>query len=290
MAKASANPSPISRILLATDLSCRCDRAFARACALASAWRAKLTVVAAVEDPFDEPSWRSKRATMAERVNAELGPELNASGIEWDVVVAPGPPAEVVVATAEERQSQLIVTGVARNELLGRARPGRTVEALLRDAPAPVLTVKRRGLAPYRLVLVPTDFTEAAESAFVRAAALFPEARFVLLHGYHVTFPVFLGEEGLAARFREDALERQELFAQRLKARLHGQGLPETLIEYGLPEVLAADFEQAEKPDLVVIGAHDAHDWMANEVTGAAPKIISAVHCDVLLFPATAKR
>jgi nucleotide-binding universal stress UspA family protein len=276
-------------MLLATDMSCRCDRAFDRARDLAAQWRAKLTVVTAVEQSLDEPSWRSGSSAATRRVRAELGRELDASGIEWDVFVAPGSPHDVVLAAAERLQSQLIVTGVARNELLGRTRPGGTVEALLRDARTPVLTVKRRGSAPYARVLVPTDFTAAAEMALLWAARLFPRARFVMLHGYRVPFAAFLSEEGHADEFREEALERQRLFAQRVEAQLGGQ-LTRALVEYGAPDALVADYESAESPDLVVIGAHDSREWVHNAVTGIARRILAAVRCDVLIVPERAGR
>jgi nucleotide-binding universal stress UspA family protein len=284
----STSPA-VSSLLLATDMSCRCDRAFDRARALAAGWRAKLTVVTAVEQSLDEPSWRSGTSAATKNVRAELGRELDASGIDWDVFVAPGAPHDVVLAAAERVQSQLIVTGVARNELLGRSRPGGTVEALLRAAPAPVLIVKRRGWAPYARVLVPTDFTEAAEMALLSAAVMFPQARFVMLHGYRVPFAAFLSEEEHAEEFREEALERQRIFAQRLEAQLRGQ-VSQTLVEYGSPDALVADYESAESPDLVVIGAHDPREWLRNEVTGMARKILAAVRCDVLVVPERAGR
>jgi nucleotide-binding universal stress UspA family protein len=44
----TATSSPARRIVLATDLSCRCDRAVDRAVALADAWAAELLAVAVV--------------------------------------------------------------------------------------------------------------------------------------------------------------------------------------------------------------------------------------------------
>lgn len=285
MPPAQTRPPPASRILLATDLSCRCDRAFDRALALAVEWRVKLTVVVAVEEAFDEPSWRSHRAAATEAVKAELGPQLDASGVEWDALVRPGSPADVIRAAAGDDRRALILTGVARNELLGRSRPGRTVETLLREAPAPVLSVKTRGRAPYRHALVPTDFTAAAENALIRAVNLFPETRFVLLHAYRTPFAGFLSEKDDAADFRREGMEAQRLFEQRLAPRLLHHDLPESLLEYGLVDELVLDYAANRHPDLVVLGAHDPADWLANAVTGWAPKIIAAVRCDVLAVP-----
>src|SRR3546814_4448897 len=52
------------RILLASDLSARCDRAFDRAVLLARAWRARLTIATALEDwPDDARCERSEEHT-----------------------------------------------------------------------------------------------------------------------------------------------------------------------------------------------------------------------------------
>lgn len=290
MAKFKTGKGSISNILLATDLSCRCDRALARACKLAADWRSRLTIVTAIEQSFDIPSWRSKSAAATDAAKLEIGPELDAAGIDWDVFVAPGSPADVVIEACDRFQSDLIVTGVACDELFGRSRLGGTVEALLRRAKRPVLTVKRRALSPYCLAVVPTDFTEAAEIALVSAAAMFPQTRFVLLHGYRVPFAGFLNEEAHVEEFREEAVARQRMFLQRIRPQLQGFGVPEALIEFGSPERLIADYEDAQRPDLIVIGAHQPHDWLHDEVSGIAPKIIAAAQCDVLVVPDIVRR
>jgi hypothetical protein len=51
------------KILLATDLSCRCDRAMDRAVALATEWQAQLVVLHVLQEPApvtDLPSWRRR--------------------------------------------------------------------------------------------------------------------------------------------------------------------------------------------------------------------------------------
>jgi nucleotide-binding universal stress UspA family protein len=47
-------------MVLATDLSSRCDRAINRACALAAARGAILHIVTAVKGDFHEPSWHPR--------------------------------------------------------------------------------------------------------------------------------------------------------------------------------------------------------------------------------------
>ena len=55
MTTSSSNPSTLRRLLLATDLSARCDRALDRAIAIAAETQAHLTVLHAFEE-FQEES------------------------------------------------------------------------------------------------------------------------------------------------------------------------------------------------------------------------------------------
>ena len=45
--------------------------------------------------------------------------------LSWEVIIARGEAPEVVIKVAKDLDCQLIVTGIERNELLGRVTPGR---------------------------------------------------------------------------------------------------------------------------------------------------------------------
>src|SRR5689334_16285421 len=117
------------RILLATDLSARCDRAFERAVLLAREWEARLTVVHALErhdEQLDHGSNLLWRRTDCARLIAEskILDELQRAGIAADVIVRRGSPADVIVRLARDMSCDLIVTGIARDLGLVRAIVG----------------------------------------------------------------------------------------------------------------------------------------------------------------------
>src|SRR3546814_6921610 len=60
------------RILLASDLSARCDRAFDRAVLLARAWRARLPIATALEDWPDDARCESRPRWSSEEHTSEL--------------------------------------------------------------------------------------------------------------------------------------------------------------------------------------------------------------------------
>src|SRR3546814_1529533 len=112
------------RILLASDLSARCVRAFDRAVLLARAWRARLTIATALEDWTDDarcesrPRWRRIDREMVDAEN-RIRDDLQGKDIDDDIVVRRARSAELIVELACERPNDLIVTGIARE--IGRA-------------------------------------------------------------------------------------------------------------------------------------------------------------------------
>lgn len=277
-----ANPGG-GRILLATDLSARCDRALDRACALAEAWDATLHVVTAVE--ADAATAAAVGAAARTEAEAELADAIGERPVRRQVEVVAGRPDAVICEAARRLKPDLIVVGVARNEILGRMRPGRTVEALVREACAPFLVVKRRTRGPYGQVLVPTDFSPAAEQALVRAAAMFPEAAFTLLHAYRVPFTGFLSESEHDAEMRAMALEDQQAFVERVQAEA-GRPLNITpRVEYGGPDERIDRFLRDHAPDLMVLGAHARGGLLERLAPDVAGRLLMAAACDVLVVP-----
>lgn len=272
-------------IVLASDLSSRCDRAFDRAAAMAAARGATLYVVTAVEGDALQASWESRRRQAMATMRAEVSEALGDRPLAWEPLVEPGRPHDVVIDTAAQVGAELIVVGVARNELLGRLNPGRTVEALIRKAPAPVLVVRRRSVRAYRQILVPTDYSLAAELALARAAAMFPDAQFTLLHGYRVPFSGFLTEPGHQDELKALALDEQADFIARVEARIGQAGRFTLLVEYGGPDQLVADYIGGAAPDLMVIGAHEHAGVLGALSTDVAGRLLMAAGCDVLVVP-----
>jgi nucleotide-binding universal stress UspA family protein len=141
--------TPPRKLLLATDLSGRCDRALDRAVNLNRRWGAQLTAVHALElaPAFIEARARQRRFwhTAEDRTIAvarQLQADIDDDGIKASVVVEAGDPADLVLRTAESESSDLILTGHARAEPFGRLLLGATVERLVRHAAAPVLVVR----------------------------------------------------------------------------------------------------------------------------------------------------
>ena len=149
---------PPKTILLATDLSCRGDRPLDRAADLAERWNARLVVLTVLEAGAqswldweateDLPSWRrppDRESVARAQLIRDLPPTLR----DVEVMVRDGDPPTVIAETAREIGAELVVTGVARDEPLGRQHLGATVERLVRSyALDAIETANGKTLAP----------------------------------------------------------------------------------------------------------------------------------------------
>lgn len=108
------------KVLLATDLTPACDRAFDRAVQLATQWDAQLTIFHVVEASSLRVWGIANRVKQAEQecelLLRDTLPDLRKSIISHVVV---GDPAERVMAKTREDASDLIVTGPAHDGTFG---------------------------------------------------------------------------------------------------------------------------------------------------------------------------
>jgi nucleotide-binding universal stress UspA family protein len=197
---------PPRTILLATDLSPRCDRALDRAASLAQQWQAKLVVLHVLEQgPSGAeltalPSWRRPLDPL--RVaRKQLLDDIGGLAETATVLIDEGEAADAILRTAEVEACDLVLTGVARDEPLGRLVLGTSVDRLLRRSRVPVLVVKKRARQPYRRIVVATDFSDSSRHALEAAARYFPDATLTIFHAYN---PPMSGLTGDATAFRRE--------------------------------------------------------------------------------------
>ncbi|MDI1436565.1 universal stress protein [Polyangium sorediatum] len=281
------------KILLATDLSCRCDRALDRAVLLASTWHASLTVVHAVEESTqvtDLPSWRQTLtpAQLAlQQIRADMPKDPK---VHVDMVVEQGDPASVVLGAIERVKPDLLVTGVARGETLGRMLLGNTVEQIVRKTRVPLLVVKSRPHEAYRNVMLTTDYSESSRDALPTAFALLPtSAKLSLFYAYDVFFEGHI-DDRISARdaAHHRALDEGQAFLENLHAKTgSGHAIP-LICEYGDPGVLLSDLTHTRGIDLVVLGTAGRTGILGALLGSVAMRLLSTLPSDVLIVRATA--
>lgn len=274
------------KILLATDLSGRSDRALDRAVQLANTWKAELHVVhvleesSALSDSRGLPSWRwpPDMATVVERQIREdiYGPCPNLR-----FHVEEGPVLASILKIVAREKPDLVIVGGRRPEPFGDL--GKTIDELFRRCPVSVLVVKRRPHGPYRKVVVGDDFTPEARHGLEVAVQLFPDAGFALMHAHEIAYGRLFLNSSLSEAFGE--MERATIHES-----LAGAAIPDeirvridTLIEHGAPEAMLSSYVREKAADLTVIGAYERGRLFHAVVKGKGPRIVQAVPGDVLV-------
>ncbi len=273
----------LSRILLATDLSARSDRALARATQLADQTGCALSIVHVV----DEEAPDRVRDAATRQAQAEIGASLARIAPALDercvIEIVAGSGARSILEVVERSNVDLLVLGLHRNETAASALIGSTIERSLRLGSAPVLVVKSAADGPYRKVLAATDFSAPARRALEVAHLVAPEAAITLSHAYQTPFPGLLGEDtrrDVAARHRAELEET----ADALRAALNpsAAALVTMDIEEGDPIAVLSDAADRLKPNLLALGALGRLGPASALLGGVARHFLRHPPCDIL--------
>lgn len=258
---------PPCRLLLVFDPSSRRDRALDRAVQLAGDWDARLTVLHVMD---------------AAGGIGKLHRDDLPSGVgDVEVVIEEGEPAATIDRVARARDVGLIVTGVAGDETLGRARLGATLRRLMRRTLVPVLVVRSRP-DPYEQVLVASDFSESSRHALHAALGFFPRAPVILLHAYDA--PTLHTGDDLSAAFHKMSHEAAERFLADSGLAPEQRRRVALRIERGSPESAVRRQMSEQDIRLAVIGSHGASAVFDVLIGSTARRVLESASADVLLI------
>lgn len=276
----------LRHVTLATDLTARSDRAFERAVALAQRWKARLLIVHAVEKrpaAFGQPSWRpSPDPVQAARRKLQLE-YPGWESVETSFEVREGPPEQVVLEAAARECTDLIVTGISREDYYGRDELGSLVPALARRAEAPVLVVKKRMIGSPRRVVVATDLSDTTHAALSLALGLFGPGRLTLFNAFDIPYRGLAGDKAELERTMRPGVVEE---CRRLLERTAGAAAAsqvEIIAELGAPAPILAQLVADRDIDLVVTGTYGRSGVMDALLGSTAMEIMSEVSCDVLV-------
>jgi nucleotide-binding universal stress UspA family protein len=292
MTQPVSGPAQPRAVLLATDLSARCDRALDRATLLAEAWGGALVVVHALEQAqsFYEadlerrlPSWR-RHHDFKRIIEHQLRRDMLQTSARVTVVVEKAEPAELVARATTDHACDLIVTGLARDETLGRFGVGNTVDRLVRGTGVPVLVARERARAPYRNIMVATDFSDASKHALETALAFFAGNRLTIFHAYQAPY-VGLSEDParLAEQFGSIATADYDAFLRTIEISDERRRDLDRLVEHGYANSLIAQYVDDRGVDLVVLGTRGRNALAQMFLGSTARDILWSLPCDALV-------
>lgn len=287
MTESISNNITPDRLLLATDLSVKCDRALDRAAQLAGEWHAEM-IALNVLDPAATPdqalAWANgaSEEQLLQVAREQLRRDMvgiNASATLR--IVRNTDPAAAIADTATRSNASIVVTGIASNETFGRFLLGSTVEQLARSLTQPLLVVRNRVSASYQRIVVASDFSEASRPALQTAAALFPDRELTVFHAYDKPL------SGLST----DSPPSPDAIAQaqgEFAAWLHASALPaharvSLVVERGPTEIALTRYVRRHAIELVALGNQGSSDIIDLLLGSTAAKLLEWLPCDILL-------
>lgn len=262
------------QILCPVDLSEPSKRAFAHAAALATWYGAQLTVLHVVPtfEPMQirghlgEPVYvhQVSREQVLEEMRRSL--DLETVSPKARVVAEAGDARATIVDHALSNESDLIVIGTHGRRGYKRLLLGSVTEAVLREAPCPVLTVPpqaRAGVSPevtFKRIVCPVDFSPSALQALGFALDLARQAD-GLVTLVHVV--EWLAEEEPRASAHFNIPEYRRHMVADAEERLHRLVAEESrtwveidnLIVFGRAHREILRVAEAKPADLIVMGA-----------------------------------
>lgn len=274
------------KLLAATDLSARSDRAVERAAQLAGAWKSHLTLLHVVSDELPRSLLRTSIDEAEQVLKAQVVP-WRESGLGVECVVAKGHDYEAIIAQAQKEDAKFIIMGTHRKTLLREHWFGTTVDEVVRYGDRPVLVVRQKPLRTYDKIMVAVDFSKPSREALEFALLLFPGAQFTVLHAFEVPFKSFLTDrrthQQFADRHERDMTHLIESVVADLRTRF-GEVTCEIkpLLEEGFATNVVHAQVKDQKPDLVVIGTHGRTGFRQAVIGSIAEDLISSLPVDVL--------
>lgn len=283
MTNERASPA-LSKVLVATDLSARSDRAVERAVLLARQTGAALTVLHVVDADLPRRIADRLRDDAHVLIGDHLATLQDASALAPDIKVVFGKDYKDIEDVARKTGCELIVLGVHRNETRELFR-GTTAERVIRSGGHPVLMVKTRPRSAYRRIMVGVDFSECSRRAIEFAAKLFPEGEFHLVHAFDVPFKAFLTGDDSRREVSKSHQEEMGRLVDSSALRPILQAAPTRLFQVlrqGAVRDVIHDQVDRLKPDLLVLGTH-GRSGIEHAVMGSvAEDMLSHPPCDVL--------
>lgn len=279
---------PPSRLLLATDLGARCDRALDRAAQLATEWQAGFVVVNVRETPQDPDQvlrWAcgESDATDVLLARRQLQRDLYGLDISADIHVVSGDAPDCIRAVTAKTGCGLVVTGMARNEVFGRFLVGSTVQNLARGLSVPLLVVRTRARGAYQRIIVATDFSDSSRHALQAALRYFPGRKLVLYHAHTVPLADNLPPSVISAASQR--IEKRECaeFLAACDLTDEERSRLQVVIEAGPVETALACHVRKQEAELVVVGSHGSSGLMNILLGSTSARLLEWLPCDTMV-------
>lgn len=282
----------MKKILVATDLSTRSDRALRRATLLARKFEAAISLVHVVDDD------RPKRIVDAERKSTStlLGEQAQSmreiDGVDCSVNVLLGIPSNEIIKAAEASMADVVVIGPHRHRAFRDVFVGTTAERTIRSSRQPLLVASGVPASFYRHVLVAVDLSDCSSDALrmVASLGLDKHAAVSVVHVFSVPAKSYMTAASASnEEIKEYIASEEERAAGELAAFMRVLEFPPVrqvlrFNESSVAHVISATAREVSA-DLIVVGTRGRTGIAKLLLGSVAEEILHIADRDVLAVP-----
>ena len=283
----------MKRILVATDLSERSDRAIDRAIILARKFGARLTVLHVIDEDLPASVADRQKEAASANLQEHLSTLSNAKALEVEPVVTFGKDWTEILRRAEDDGSELIVLGTHRERGLGGLLRGTTVERVIRNGNIPVLVAKNRATRDYGSIVVGVDFSVYSGAAVEFGLRFASDAKVCLVHAYEVPFKAFLSGASTHGEIKKAHEEQfSHMVGQEMAGFLARLGTPppeepiERVMREGGPHEVIHEEVAKLGAELLILGTHGRTGVSHAFLGSVAEEFLNDPPCDVVTVKA----
>lgn len=272
----------LRRILLATDLEPKSDRAMERAVQLAQQFGAELTalhVLSGAGSPYAHLPLHHVEAELRRHILAVPG----GAGIPSQAVAVRGEAVGQRVARyAGLWRPDLVVVGVHQRDRVADLLLPTTIERIAVADGTPLLIVRDKPLGPYARALVPVDFSERSRPSFEAARMLVPDGSLHLLHVFDV--PTAACPSSVPLDPAEFAGDFHDVLAG-MEEGGSTAGLPTVgmIVRTGSPVHRIVEMAREGPYDLVAMGSARRNGLSRAFLGSVAHEVLDQMPCDALI-------
>jgi universal stress protein E len=273
------------RVLCATDLSPRSQRAVARATRLAQQLDAQLTLLHVID--------AAELAKHPLDARDEVARQQDSAGVfarrEPEICLRTGNYVETIAAVAQEIDADIIVLGAQRRKALAPL-VGTTAERIVALAGRPALIVNLDAHVRYGGVVIAAELSDAFIQVVRVAASLkFLDApRVSIVHGFEFAYRGPLYAEGFDIRAAKRNMEAWERAARaKLLLNLDAAGVESSrfrlIFQQARPIRAIQRAMRSVRPELLIVGTKERSMFTRLTRSSVANDVLRSIDCDILV-------
>ncbi|MGO4670648.1 universal stress protein [Bosea sp. 2RAB26] len=292
MTLTAKNDGPLKRILVATDLSTRSDRALRRATLIAKRLGSSLSLVHVVDGDLPHRMIEAERSAAISVLEDTVRSTCEADGVSAKFEIVVDDSFNGILSAADEFGADLIVLGPHRRRFRD-VFTGTTVERVIRRSRIPVLVAIQPPSTVYERTLLALDFDDASKAAAQGALrmGIFSKSAVKIVHAFDAPALGLMKRSVLDPVAINAYLDKERVeAAERLEAYTNELGIPPTpsgvVLREGSPAQTILVSAQDERSDLIVLGTSKKSGVKRALIGSVAEQVLRDAERDILIIPA----